>query len=34
MKLTMHIAEAFVGHVGINLGGGDILMAEKFLDSP
>lgn len=33
MKLMMDVAEAFVGYVGVNLGGGNIAMTEKFLDA-
>ena len=32
MKIFVDIAELFVGNVGINLGGGDVGMAEKGLD--
>jgi len=32
MKIFMHIAELFVRNVGVDLGGGDIGVAEEGLD--
>ena len=32
MKIFVDIAELFVRHVGVNLGGGDVGVAEEGLD--
>ena len=33
MEFFVNIAESFVGDMGIDLSGGDIFVAEKFLDA-
>ena len=31
MELVVDVAEAFVGYVGVDLGGGDVFVAEELL---
>ncbi len=33
VKLPVHVPQAFVGDVGVNLGGKDVFVAQKFLDN-
>ena len=33
MKLVVDVAQPFICYVGVDLGGGDVWMAQEFLDT-